>query len=553
MPTPLSSTLSQPSASNDITPEQGEELRQRFREDPAFFFKFVLGIDLWPSQLDIVLSVRDNRITSVASCHAIGKSFTASSIAAWYLSAYPDSILVSTAPTFRQVQDILWREMNGRFDNARVPLGGTMNQVRWNLGSNWFGVGLSTNDPDRFQGYHAKSGRLLVICDEAAGVSEPVFEAVDAVLTAEDNRLLMIGNPTSNSGSFFDSHRPGYPAKRIKVDAFKTPNFTANGIRTEQDLLDLFYTDENGNLKTTREIILPRPYLISPIWVYERIHKWGVDSPVYQSRVSANFPSQGEDTLIPLNWIEAAATEARREGEHIITPKGEEKFIPGIEKGDPRYGIDVARFGSDRTVIAPRLGHNVQTLSTYSKEDTMQTAGRIQNLLMQDYRALAMVDVIGVGAGVVDRLKEVQREIARDQGTKDVTRILAINVAESCDRQDDKDRFINKRAMYYWRLRELFEKGDIAIPDDEELIVELSAIKYKFDSAGRIYIEKKEEMKKRLLKSPDKADALMLSFAGGSGGHWLEKPAELVDQEDRKITGRQVDAPFTAGLKGRKF
>lgn len=551
----MSSTLSTLPNKQEITPEQGEELRQRFREDPAFFFKHVLGADLWPAQLEIVLSVRDNRITTVASCHAIGKSFTASAIGAWYIMAYPDSILVSTAPTFRQVQDILWREINARHENALVPLGGSVTQVRWNLGANWFGVGLSTNDPDRFQGYHARSGRLLVITDEAAGIPEPIFEAVDAVLTAEDNRLLMIGNPTSNSGSFFDSHRPGYPAHRIKIDAFKTPNFTHNNIHNEADLILAIEGSEEQGIPP-RKLILPRPYLISPIWTYERIIKWGVDSPVYQARVAANFPSQGEDTLIPLNWIEAAATEARREGEWIRTASGERKFVEGIAKGDPRYGVDVARFGSDRTVIAPRLGNNVQKLSTYSKEDTMSTTGRVQNLLMQDYRALAMIDVIGVGAGVVDRLKEIQKEVARDGGTKDVTRIVAVNVAEACDNDEDKGRFINKRALYYWRLRELFEKGIIAIPDDEELIVELSALKYKFDSAGRILIEKKEEMKKRLLKSPDKADAVMLSFAAGGGGHWLQEAkserSDITSGEPLRASQRP-QSTFSSGLKGKQF
>jgi phage terminase large subunit len=544
---------SAPATKLEITPEQGEELRQRFRDDPSFFFRHVLGIDLWPVQLEIVLSVRDNRITTVASCHAIGKSFTASAVAAWYLSAYPDSILVSTAPTFRQVQDILWREMNGRYEGARVPLGGKMNQVRWNLGANWFGVGLSTNDPDRFQGYHAKSGRLLVIGDESAGIPEPIFEAVDAVLTSEDNRLLMIGNPTSSSGSFFESHRPGYPAHKIKVDAFKTPNFTYNNIRNEADLILAMEGDPELGIEP-RKLVLSRPYLISPIWVYERIKKWGIESPVYEARVLANFPTQGEDTLIPLNWIEAAATEARREGEHIVS-NGQEKFIDGIDKGDPRYGIDVARFGSDRTVITHRLGNNVQHLATYSKEDTMQTTGRIQNLLMQDYRALAMIDVIGVGAGVVDRLMEIQREIARTEGTKDVTRIIAVNVAEACDDDEDKLRFVNKRALYYWRLRELFEKGNIAIPNDEELIVELSAIKFKYDSSGRMLIEKKEDMKKRLLKSPDKADSLMLSFAGGSGGHWLELPRELQGNGEPAPAREKnnVQQPISAGLKQKRF
>jgi phage terminase large subunit len=240
-----------------------------------------------------------------------------------------------------------------------------------------------------------------------------------------------------------------------------------------------------------------------------------MDSPMDQARCMGISPEQGDETLIPLAWILASMTPER----HSIIPKGV-----------PRYGVDVARFGSDRTVIQPRFGDVVEDPVEYSMKSTMETAGIVMNLLTNHPTASAFIDVIGVGGGVVDRLHELQREKLQ-QGTWQWTKITAVNVAEKAEEPTVREKeaekrdhtpkmgFRNKRAQLYWRLRKKFEDGDIALPDSKmgrKLASELSQIQYKFESDGTIYIEEKKDIKKRLLSSPDLADALMLSYAGST-------------------------------------
>lgn len=355
------------------TREEAIKIQAHYRQHPEFFFKHFLGINAWSKQLEIAESVRDNRITTVRSCHAAGKSYIAACIALWYISAYPQSIVVTTAPTWRQVKDILWRNVNTRYAQAKIPLGGDApNMTGWQVSTNWFAIGVSSKDPDKIQGYHAESGHLLVICDEAAGIEEPIFEGIDAILTGDKCRKLEIGNPTSSSGTFRDNHKPGAPTKKIRISAFDTPNFTANGIRDEQDLIDA--------IKNKRELTIVADYLISPIWVYERVKKWGVNSPMYKARVLAEFPDVGENNLIPLSWIEAACTDERLEkilGLKLPHPDilqvGEARFEQ-IEAENDRVrkeklqeyialqntvrGVDVARFGcfDDQTEILTNEG-----------------------------------------------------------------------------------------------------------------------------------------------------------------------------------------------------
>lgn len=503
-----------------ITRNEAQEIADRCLRQPSFFFEKFLGVKPWPYQLSIVESVRDYRVTSVRSCHEIGKSFSAARVTLWYLLTHPESIVVTTAPTARQVEDILWREINTAYNKALLPLGGRCLTTRLEFDTNWYAVGLSTNQPDKFQGYHSDSGDMLVIVDEAAGVEENIFEGIRALMTSDNCRLLLIGNPTSSSGTFYNYNRPDSLAHRLKVSAFDTPNFTANGIKSEQDLLDLYVVDDYGQMQSTQDVEMPAPYLVSPKWVYEFLVEVGADTPMYQARVLGEHPDQGDDTLIPLKWIEAAMTDERRDQ----TPKGA-----------PVYGVDPARFGNDRTAIQERRGDHVLTPEAFTMQDTMRTAGRVMDKLTNDPLAHANIDVIGLGAGVVDRLNELQRE-KRETGEWQWTRIHAINVAESpfkSVREKEQEKkglkrprpeFINKRAQTYWTLREKFERGEIYIPKNSmglKLAGELSAIKYEWLSSGKIRIEEKEEYKKRLLSSPDLADALMLSYADSEVGDFV--------------------------------
>ena len=443
----------------------------RSQQEPAWWTTNILGNNLWQTQEDIIRSVRDNHETVVASCHGAGKSYTAANVALWYLFNHKPSVVITTAPTDRQVRGILWKEIRLAHGRARIPLGGKLLTQELKLDTNWWAWGFTAPeyDPDRFQGFHEVN--ILVIVDEAAGVSEQIYEAIDGVLTSEHSRLLMIGNPTSAAGRFGQSFKtPGI--SKFTISAFDTPNFTTFGI-TEEDV-------ENGTWEEKITSDLPAPYLVTPQWVAKRFIRWGKDSPLYQSRVMGRFPTQGTDTLIPLDWIDRAIKADLKPGEPV------------------ELGVDVARYGQDESVWVLRKGSVARIHETKAMGDTMETTGISVRGRKETGASNIKVDADGLGAGVYDRLKELGEPATEMRSGMSAS---------------DSERFANKRAEWWWGLRERFESGDIDIENDEELVAQLSNIKYKINSRGQIQIESKDEMRKRGLPSPDRADALMLAFA----------------------------------------
>ncbi len=457
---------------NDLSKVAAQRIVQKSLDHPDWWIKNILGDDLWEKQAQILESIRDNQETAVASCHGAGKSFTASRALLWYLFTHRPSLVITTAPTDRQVKGILWKEIRLAHQRSKIKLGGKMLTQELKLDSNWWAWGFTAPeyDPDRFQGFHEVN--ILVIVDEACGVSEQIFEAIDGILTTENARLLMIGNPTDASGRFGKAFK-SRKVKKFHISAYDTPNFTELGI-TEKDMLDGSWEEK------IPEEGVPRPYLVTPFWIYNRALPWGVDSSIYKARVLGEFPEQGDDTLIPLSWAERAV---RR------TPTYE---------GEKALGIDVARYGTDETVFCLKNGDLGRLAKTISGADTMEVAGQTILAHRANQTEYLRVDADGLGAGVADRLRE--------QG-------FPVVDMRSGFKSNEPDLFVNKRAEWWWALRKRFENESITIENDDELISQLTNIKYKINSKGQIQIESKDEMKRRGFKSPDRADALMLAFA----------------------------------------
>lgn len=516
-----------------MTPQQAVKIRAHYRQHPEWFFEHILGFTPYKQQIEIANSVVANRTTTVASCNSAGKTATSGCLVLWYLACWPESIVVTTAPTWRQVKDLLWSEVNNRYSKAKIPLGGEApNIVGWKISANHFAVGVSSKDPNRIQGYHADSGHILVIADEAAAIEENIFEGIYAILTSAEARFLMLGNPTSQSGTFRESHKPGSLANRIKIDAFDTPNFVVNGIKDEEDLIEI--------IESKRELTIASKNIVSPIWAYERLKKWGIGSHMYQSRVRARFPEVGENNLFPINLLEKACTNERLEkilGLHLVDGDNEQEKLNDamrkialqdyIAQQNTVRGVDVARFGSDSTVVTPRWGKVIGNQTITHKQDTMQTAGKVWPLIKNLPTDMTLIDVIGVGGGVVDRLHELQREL-ESQGHGHFAQVIGVDVAMSPTEVPEgleQMVFSNRRAEYYWTLAEKFETGEIYLmPDEngqppEDLMAELSDIRYEF-RGNKIYIEEKKEMKKRLQKSPDRADSLMLTEGQSDEGEF---------------------------------
>lgn len=454
------------------------KLRKASKISPPFFNEWILGGSFWSKQEEIILSVRDNRYTTVRACHDVGKTYIAARTALWFLYSHPQSIVVTTAPTMRQVENLLWRELRAAHESSRQPLGGEPLKTRLDIAPDWYAIGASSGDPDKLQGFHAASGDILIILDEAAGINEDAFEAIEGMMTSEKARMLMIGNPTSDSGSFRESHHSWTYANKIHISVFDTPNFVNNGIRSIKDL-------EEANLD---KVEIVNPYLVSPRWAQEKIDTWGTDSPMFQARVLGNFPSQSVNTVIPLNYIELAYEKEHREK---LKKKG----------GDLRLGVDPARFGNDETVITPRYGGYIPAQEIHSKEDTQATAGRIKQF-NRPRPVFIGIDVDGLGGGVYDKLND-----DRIDGIAEIyNNGKALPDASGLT-------FANLASQLWWRAREMFMAGELAIPKDDKLVMQLSTRRYKFTGRG-LTIESKEEWKKRYKgKSPDRADSLIYSLA----------------------------------------
>jgi len=419
------------------------------------------GEQPWQRQADILFALRDARRVAVRSGHGVGKTWAAARAAIWYLYCHPHSVVLTTAPTHRQVRSILWAEIRRQVRTARVPLGGRLTETGLVLDDDWFALGLATDEPERFQGYHAE--HLLLILDEAPGVAPDIYEATRGLLTSRHARILLIGNPTVPSGPFYEAFRD--PAwEKLHIACTHCPNVTAG------------------------RVLYPK--LVTAEWIETQRAEWGEDSPAFHARVLGEFPKEADSRLIPLAWLHVAR-------ERTVQDERRD--------GDLCMGVDVARYGADQTVILLADSVQLHEVRSASGLSTMETAGRIISIAGR-YEIPAeriAVDDAGLGGGVTDRLREQNWPVHAVNGA-----------ARPCSRRN----FFNRRSELFWAVREALNPESaqpLAIPPKrfDRLCRELSEITYHFNSTGKIQIEPKDALRARLGASPDHADALALTFA----------------------------------------
>jgi hypothetical protein len=429
--------------------------------DPTTWARDRLGVHFWSKQREIADSVVAHRRTAVRSCHGAGKSMSAATISAWWIDTHPhgEAIVVTTAPTYKQVHAVLWEEIRSAHRKGHLP-GTILQNDDWKIGDILVGLGRKPADNDQygFQGIHRRY--VLVILDEACGIPESLWTAVEAITTNADCRILAIGNPDDPGTEFGKVCSPGSGWNVIGISSFDTPNLSGE--------------------------IVPdniRPLLPDPGWVEDARKRWGAESPAYLSKVLGQFPESSEDTLIPARYITAA------QGRDLSTIG-----LPGF------MGVDVARFGTDRTVLTLAHGGRVRVIESRGKQSTTETTGRVIHAAAEHDVTQIRVDGVGVGGGVVDQLAEQGHPVLDMQAGAGAT---------------DPAMFKNARAEWHWGLRQLFEQGGVDLdPDDDELAAQLGALRYKYTSRGQIVIESKDDMRKRGMPSPDRADAVMLVLAG---------------------------------------
>ena len=433
-----------------------------WRINPVWFATNELGVSPWEKQRTILKALAKHNRVAVRSCNGSGKTFTAALATIWWLMAHDEAIVITTAPTERQVKELLWRELRSIHFRNRDLIGGKITSSRLEISNRRYAFGFSTNTAERFQGFHHEN--ILIIVDEASGVDEFIFDAISGVMTTSNAKILMIGNPTNLAGTFYDAfHKNRNRWETIHISAFDTPAFA----------------------KGNEELVVPG--MATADWADTIAQDHGTESQTYQIRVLGQFPSQANDTLIPLKHIEAAVN----------------RPAEPVDEDKPVMGLDVARFGDSSTVSVVRRGTQVLDLAAFPKADLMQTVGRALDIARRHDVKTIYVDEVGMGAGVLDRMKEI-----------DDIEAVGVNVGNKAKKTE---RFANLRAQMLDGLRKRFADNDISIPDDAELISQLASLTYTFTSRGQLQLESKDQIRASSRQSPDKADALTLAFNSPKG------------------------------------
>lgn len=450
---------------------------EAYRDDPVSFVRNVLGASPLPWQEGFLRAIaRGERRISVRAGHGVGKSTVCSWALIWHATTrYPQKAVV-TAPTAAQLFDALYAELKSWVNKLppvlresfevfsdRVVLKGAPE-------SSFISVRTSSAErPEALAGVHSEN--VLLVVDEASAVPEAVFEAAAGSMSGHSATTILISNPTRNSGLFYKTHHDlASDWHRMHVSCRDNP-------------------------------------LVSSDFIRQIAATYGETSNAFRIRVLGEFALADDDTLIAAELVDGA-----QDRDVVVSP------------GEPLvYGLDVARFGTDRTALCKRKGNVVLEIRHWGGLDLMQTVGAVVNEAKRDAPAEICVDTIGLGSGVADRLREMGLNV-RD-----------VNVAESSAMNPNANRL---RDELWLSVKDWLGTKAVKLPKDEALRQELVAPRYTFTSTGKVVVESKDGLKKRGLRSPDLADALCLTFAGQAAG------------VGGRVTPWMANKPLKRGIRG---
>lgn len=448
----------------------GEDAVMYYASHPVEFVEDIVGATPDEEQAKILRSLAANTMTTVRSGHGVGKSTVEAWSVIWFMTTRPFPKIPCTAPTQHQLFDILWAEVSKWLRHSKAlskELVWTKEKVYMRgYPEEWFAVARTASKPDALQGFHAE--HVLYIIDEASGVDDTIFEPVLGALSTPGARLLMCGNPTQLSGFFYDSHHKNRASySTFHIDGRKSS-------RVSQDFINTI------------------------------IRMYGEDSDVFRVRVAGDFPLQEDDIFIPLPLVERS----------IMT-----EYMPSILPSTIHIGCDVARFGDDKTVIGYKVDEKASFYKKRHGQDTMKTADDIVQLgqeLVSKYHPTdpipVKIDDGGVGGGVVDRLRQIKRN--------DPERFWWLEVYPVKFGQKIRHKYYDDSTTYMMSvvkhlLAPYDEHGQqkpvqLILPDDDDLVAQLSGRKYYITEQSKIRIESKDAVKKRGQPSPDEADCILL-------------------------------------------
>jgi phage terminase large subunit len=488
---------------------QLKKTRSKFQQDPKLFFKNILGVEeLEVYQRHVINKVAENDRVCIAACHDVGKSFLMARIAMWFLNCFPNSKVITTAPTFNQVEKILWSEIRAAHGKAKFPLGGRLNQTDWTFNPEWFALGFSPRNEatggegqgtqSSFQGFHASY--LLVIFDEATGIPPNIWTMAEGLLTSAHVKFIAIGNPTSSASEFYRCFKDPLWTK-VYLTCFDSPNLKANNINSKKDLereiekVSNMKDDEANQYYSSYKVV--KPYLLTAKWVVSNAKKWGIDHPLTVSKILGTFPKAGEKTMFPLDHVEQAQL-------RVVYPEKTDRKI---------IGIDVARMGNDSTEMTVMHGKKQLARRAFYKTKTLELSGEAIALSREffgDFPDIFVVDETGLGGGLVDTL---EGEVI-DQ--KKNCEIRGIQFGSTDMEDEDKEKYADMKARMFGLLeQDLKDEDGISLINDSVYLDELPTIQKNYTKKGQLKVESKDEYKKRTGRgSPDRADSLALANFG---------------------------------------
>lgn len=445
--------------------------------DPVEFQRVFLRRKLWQKQQDLVRAAATKRSVAVKGCHASGKTYAIAGIVPWWLLQYTTGIVITIAPTLRQVK-LMWNEISTACLQSKVRWPETTTTGMQITKEN-YAIGFSSSKGVNAQGFHGRN--VLILADEAIGIAGDLWDAIEGIRAGGSVHMLKSCNPTVPSGPVFeDFTRNRAFTECITIGAFDTPNF--EGL-TMESLLALPDSELDNNVQ---------PWLITRRWVREMYHKWGPTNPRFLARVMGEFPTQADDTVFSLEWIEKASLPVDEE----IRAK-----LLAQRPITIQVGIDVAGPGEDETVCYARISGMIIKFAAFSIADSRGAGALFLSELRREYpgaRIVVVVDCVGIGYHMATHLADLRYEV------------LGFNAGF---RAVDAEQFANMKAEAYMGCREYFERGVITGLEDEDTKAQLSDIRYHHSSSGRVEIEHKADARKRGSSSPDRAEALVLAFS----------------------------------------
>jgi len=504
----LSEALERAQQRVGVTGSRGyAEFKRKYRHDPAGFVRDCVRFqgDEQPAdyQSEVLSELEARRRAAVRGPHGLGKTAIASWAVLWFALTRDgeDWKIPTTASAWRQLTKFLWPEIRKWVRRLRWDVIGRPPPVeraelltlsiKLSTGA---AFALASDQSELIEGAHAD--HLLYVFDEAKTIPEDTWNSAEGAFATGDCYFLAISTPGEPQGRFYDIHRraAGYEDWWVR---------------------HVTLSEAMGAGR------------INPEWQEQRRRQWGEGSAVYQNRVLGEFATSDETGVIPLAWVEAA------------NERWHEWDSAGRPDGFTCVGVDVGR-GGDSSVYALRYGDAIGELRRSNEKDVMPVAGRTAGILTA-HEGHAVVDVIGVGAGVVDRLRE--------QGFN----VHSFNAGEKTSARDASGElgFVDKRSAAWWHLREMLQDGLCALPPDDLLTGELTAPSWRVMSGGRIKVESKDDVKKRLRRSTDNADAVIQAY-------WREAVGgSLLDAEPGTLaTGSRwtdVEAPRWARSQGSRW